>query len=122
MSKKVFICFFVLLSTLGYSQSKIANQNTKIEAFSIEVSVNSAEEIETALSPKNLEAFFKLIEADEGMTFKLNCSFNETKDKLKGDMTYTVKGKGSDKKQFVKNVEKAKTTALKFFNLKNRNK
>ena len=47
--------------------------------------------------------------------------FEETKSKLKGSMTYTIKGKANEKEKLLKSILKAKASALKFYNLKNRN-
>ena len=118
---KNFVTSLVLLvSVLGFSQSKIEKETIKVEALTIELTVKSQEELELTVKEQELDEFFKLTENDIDITFKLNCSFNEAKAKLKGSMTYIVKGKANNKAQFFTSIKKAKSAALKFYNLKNR--
>lgn len=118
MLRKIIFCLTLVFSALGYSQSENKNIKPKTENFSIAISVDSAEEIEEALSPKNTESFFEIMGYDEEITFKLKCNFSEDKDKIKGNMTYSITGKGNEKEQFLKDLKRVKTLALKFYNLK----
>lgn len=119
MSTIFIFCSLLIVPIFGYSQS---NNETKfnIEAFTIEVTVDSAEELNTVFKEKDLDELFKISKEGEAVTFKLNCSFEEAKNNLKGSMTYTFKGNTNEKEKLLKSINKAKTMALKFYNLKNR--
>ena len=118
--KKVFTCFVLLISIVGYSQSKVEDKSVKIDAISIEVTIDSFEELESTFKAEDLDELFKMMDSNEELSFTLNCSFSEVKDNLKGSMTYTVMGRANEKSKFLKNIEKMKATVLKFYNLKNR--
>ncbi|WP_179335658.1 hypothetical protein [Winogradskyella costae] len=118
--KKVFTCLVLLISVVGYSQSKVEDKSVKIDAISIEVTIDSFEELESTFKAEDLDELFKMMDSNEELSFTLNCSFSEVKDNLKGSMTYTVMGRADEKTKFLKNIEKMKATALKFYNLKNR--
>ncbi|MGJ8547934.1 hypothetical protein [Winogradskyella wichelsiae] len=118
--KKVFTCFVLLISVVGYSQSKVEDKSVKIDAISIEVTIDSFEELESTFKSEDLDELFKMMDGNEELSFTLNCSFSEDKDNLKGSMTYTVVGSANEKSKFLKNIKKMKATVLKFYNLKNR--
>ncbi len=120
MSKILIASLTLLISQVGFSQSQTELDKVKVEAFSIEVTIDSVEELESTFKEQDLEELFKISNDNVDITFKLNCSFEETKDKVKGSMTYTVKGKTNEKENFLKGIKKVKATALKFYNLKNR--
>jgi len=118
LSKTFFLCIVLLIPFLGFSQSIIEKEleTVKVEALSIEVTIDSVEELESAFKEQDLDELFKMMDVDEDITFKLNCSFEETKSKLKGSMTYTIKGKANEKEKLLKSILKAKASALKFYN------
>ncbi len=118
--KKVLTCLVMLISVVGFSQSKVEEESVKVDTFSIEVTIDSPEELESTFKAEDLDELFKMMDSNEELSFTLNCSFSEGKDNLKGSMTYTVLGRANEKSKFLKNIEKMKATALKFYNLKNR--
>lgn len=118
--KKVLTCLVMLISVVGFSQSKVDEESVKVDAFSIEVTIDSLEELESTFKAEDLDELFMMMDNNEELSFTLNCSFSEVKDNLKGSMTYTVVGRANEKEKLLKNIEKMKATALKFYNLKNR--
>ncbi|OUS00416.1 hypothetical protein A9Q86_10620 [Flavobacteriales bacterium 33_180_T64] len=121
--KNLISCLILLISFIGFSQSKTEKEAfkiTKIEAIGIEVTIDSVEELESVFKVEDVEELFSLSEADGTITFTLNCDFDASKNNLKGSMTYTVKGEVNEKAEFLKNIKKAKAIALKFYNFKNR--
>ncbi|REE08010.1 hypothetical protein DFQ09_10971 [Winogradskyella pacifica] len=118
--KKVLTCLVLLISVVGFSQSKVEDKSVKIDAFSIEVTIDSLEELESTFKAEDLDELLEMMDNNEELSLTLNCSFSEAKDNLEGNMTYTVTGRANEKTKFLKNIEKMKATALKFYNLKNR--
>lgn len=122
LTKTLILCSVFLIPFLGFCQSEIDKKpdTFKVEALSIEVTIDSVEELKTTFEEQDLEELFMIMEADEEIAFKLNCTFEEAKDKLKGSMTYVIKGKANEKEKLKKSIKKAKATVLKFYNLKNK--
>ncbi|MEP5254469.1 hypothetical protein [Winogradskyella rapida] len=118
--KKVCTCLVLLITVVGYSQSKVEENALKIDGISIEVTIDSVEDLESIFKPEDIDELFKMIANNEELSFTLNCSFSEVKNNLKGNMIYSVVGRANEKAKFLKNIEKIKATALKFYNLKNR--
>lgn len=118
--KNVFICLALLISTVGFSQSKIEKKQIKVDTISIEVTVDSVDELESTFTEADLTELFKMLDDNEALSFTLRCSFSEIKDNLKGSMTYSIVGTSNEKEKFIANIKKMKSTALKFYNLKNR--
>jgi hypothetical protein len=114
------LSLFLLIPFLGFSQTEIEKEQVKVEALSIEITIDSAEELDTTFKEQDLEELFEMTDADEEVTFILNCTFEAAKDNLKGHLKYTVKGKTNEKEKLFNDIKKAKATALKFYTLKNR--
>tara|TARA_R110002049_G_scaffold284235_2_gene464796 strand:- start:1169 stop:1534 length:366 start_codon:yes stop_codon:yes gene_type:complete len=121
MLQKTIICFLILLSNLGHSQSEIKNKTTKIEALTIEITIDSSNELESVFKTEDLDELFNVSEDNEDITFRLNCNFKKEKDKLEGHISYTINGNVNEKEMFIKSIKKIKASALKFYNLKNKN-
>ncbi|GGW67716.1 hypothetical protein DFQ11_10451 [Winogradskyella epiphytica] len=120
MFKPLIFIIMVLLSIHSYSQSVQKEQDSKVVIYEIEINVDSAEEIEKAITTKDIDFLFSSTEPNEEIIFRLQCKISENHDKIKSNMTYTVSGNTNDKEQFIKNLEKAKSSALKFYNSKNK--
>ncbi|WP_179354207.1 hypothetical protein [Winogradskyella vidalii] len=117
--KNVFTCLVLLIFTVGFSQSKIENKQIKVDSIGIEVTVDSVKDLESIFTETDLTTLFNTLGDNEALRFTLHCSFSEIKDNLKGSMTYSVVGNSNEKEKFIGNIKKMKSTALKFYNLKN---
>jgi len=113
------LSLFLLIPFLGFSQTEIEKEQVKVEALGIEITVDSAEELDTIFKEEDLDELFEITEGNEDITFTLNCNFEEAKDKLKGHMTFTIKGKANNKEKLLIDINRAKASAIKFYNLKN---
>ncbi|RCW94047.1 hypothetical protein [Winogradskyella arenosi] len=118
--KKACTYLVLLITVVGYSQSKVEENTLKMDGINIEVTIDSVEDLESTFKPEDIDELFKMMTNNEELSLTLNCSFSEVKNNLKGSMTYSVIGRTNEKAKFLKNIEKIKATALKFYNLKNR--
>lgn len=122
--KTIILSLAMLFSLVSFSQTepeKKTVKTTNVQAFSLEITIDSIEELESIFMTEDLEELFLITEDNEDITFTLNCNFKEAKDKMEGHISYTIKGNTNDKEKLVKSLEKVKTSALKFYKSKNKN-
>ena len=82
MKKNVIICLALLVSTFGFSQSNSTeiNDNIKLKNVSIEVTVDSAEEIKSTFTTKGIKDLLDETDENEVVTFKIICKYKNEND------------------------------------------
>jgi len=124
MKKNVIVCLALLISALGFSQSKPANglvvkETPKVEQVSVVVTVDSAEEVESTFKLEDIKELIASSDDNETITFKIICNGKEMSNGLKSHMSYKVEGNSDDVEGFLKSVEKIKSSAIKYYQNKN---
>ena len=122
--KNLITCLFVLLVTLGFSQSKSSNnaisKNTvKVESMSLTIEVDSAEELKSTFKLEDLSEIFSSDNKDESYSLKIICNGEKMSNGVKSHISYKVEGNSADTESFFKRVELIRDSALSYYNNKN---
>lgn len=122
--KNLITCLVVLVTTLGFSQSKSINgvvteHTTKIENIALIVTVDSAEEIESTFKLDSIKEILESSNDNETISFKIICNGDEMSNGKKSRMSYAIEGNSNDTESFLKSVEKIRASAIKYYKNKN---
>ena len=129
MRKNLFTCFALLIVAISFSQSQSIvkningdatsiNEEIKLKNVSIEVTVDSAEEIKSTFTAKGMEELLEKTGEGEEIYFKITCNGKNREDGVKSHVSYEVKGNTDDKKQFMKMIKKIRKAAIKYYHTK----
>ena len=122
--KNLITCLALLITAVGFSQSKNTNgivvkETTKIENVSVTVTVDSAEDIESTFNIDDIDEIIDKAGDDETLSFKIICNGDRMSNGKKSHVSYKVDGNTSDKEGFKKSVEVIREAAIKYYNNKN---
>lgn len=114
----VFVCFS------GFSQSHIkkgmvVKETARIENISVEVTVDSAEEIESAFSADDMEEIFSTSSENETMSFKIICNGWNEETNSKSSVSYKIEGNTNERALFLNHIQRIRIAAIKYYNQKN---
>ena len=117
--KNLITCLALVVTTLGFSQSKTAlgevKETTKVENMSITVTVDSLEEIESTFKVADIKEILDMSEANETISFKIVCNGETMSNGAKAYMSYTVEGNTDEPESFLKSVRKIRNSAIKYY-------
>jgi len=123
--KNLITLITLFMTTAYFAQSKDLNgkvnqdiEVVKIENVSISVEVDSVEEIESTFTIKDFKELLNLTEEGEELSFKIKCNGKKMSNGVKSSMSYEIKGNTNDKKTFLKNIEKLRKAAIKYYKSK----
>jgi hypothetical protein len=126
MNKNVIICLALLILSFGFSQSHsmkndinaeatYINEEIKLKNVSIEVTVDSAEEIKSTFTTKGIKELLDDTDEGEDISFKIICNGVKMSNGSKSHASYEVKGNTDNKKQFLKSIKKIRKAAIKYY-------
>ena len=90
-------------------------EKAELKSVSIEVSVDSLEELKTTFTKKDIKEILDHSAPNEEITFKIVCNGRNTDDGLKSHATYEIKGNTDDKDFFLNLIGKVRTAAIKYY-------
>ena len=117
--KNLITSLALFITILGYSQSKANNEmveikTTKIEHITIEVSVDSEEEIESTFKMNDIKEILESSVDNEIVSFEITCNSKE-KRKLKSHVSYKIEGSTDEKEALLHGIEKIRNAAIKYY-------
>jgi len=123
MFKKSITMLTLFLATSIFAQTKNLNGNgnfsdTMVKNFEIAVEVDSIEEIESTFTVEDLKGILKYTRENEPLMFKIKCNGEKMINGVQSSRSYEIKGNTDDKKGFLKNVEKIRNAAIKYYKTK----
>lgn len=125
-SKNVITALVLVFSLLSFGQTKnlkgainVDDIEVVVQNISIDVTVDSIEELESTFNKKDIETIFNETESIDEIVFKLTCNGKNTSSGVNSSVSYQVKGSSFEKDAFFKHIEKIKNAAIKYFNTKN---
>jgi len=118
--KTVVTILGLLIATVNVSQAqnlegKVTTEEVKITNFGVSVTVDSAEDIESTFSIKDIKTVLKEIEGEEELSFEMTCNGEKISDNVKRKVSYRVTGNSNDKAEFLKRVKKVRKAAIQFY-------
>ena len=118
--KTVVTILGLLIATVNVSQAqnlegKVTTEDVKITNFGVSVTVDSAEDIESTFSIKDIKTVLKEIEGEEELSFEMTCNGEKISDNIKRKVSYRVTGNSNDKAEFLKRVKKVRKAAIQFY-------
>ncbi|WP_047548040.1 hypothetical protein [Psychroserpens sp. Hel_I_66] len=118
--KTVVTILGLLMATVNVSQAqnlegKVTTEEVKITNFGVSVTVDSAEDIESTFSIKDIKTVLKEIEGEEELSFEMTCNGEKISDNVKRKVSYRVTGNSNDKAEFLKRVKKVRKAAIQFY-------
>lgn len=117
--KNLITCLALVVTTLGFSQSKTllgeVKETAKVENMSITVTVDSLEEIESTFKIEEIKEILDMSEANETISFKIVCNGETMSNGKKAHMSYAVEGNTDEPESFLKSVEKIRNSAIKYY-------
>ncbi|WP_179344171.1 hypothetical protein [Winogradskyella ursingii] len=120
--KYVIVILAVLISTTSFGQSKKINGNVtkdkvvKVENVKIEVSVDSADDLESNFKIEDLRELFKHSSENEAISIKIICNGKKRDDGIESHVSYKVDGNSNDIEGLIKSVEVIRKAAVKYYN------
>jgi hypothetical protein len=123
MRTHVMIGLIFLCSILGFSQSVTTNgmvvkEVTKVENMSIEVTVDSADDLESTFQVEDIKEILGDLSEDETISFKIICNGKKMSNGIKSHVSYKVDGNSNELDAFITTVEKVRTAAINYYNNK----
>lgn len=114
----------LFVTVLGFSQSKITkglvmSETAKIENVSVEVTVDSAKDIESTLRIEDIREILEVSSDNEKLCFRINCNNVENVNGLKSNVSYRIEGSSNDLEAFIAGVDKIRSSAIKYYNKRN---
>ncbi|WP_299525720.1 hypothetical protein [Winogradskyella sp.] len=114
----------IIITMLGFSQSQsisgvVAKEQPKLEDVSVTVTVDSAAEIESTFQVEDIKEILDATGKNEALTFKIICNGRTMSNGEKSHMSYSVEGNSSKPEEFLKSVEKIRTSAINYYKNKN---
>ena len=122
--KNLILSLVLIISSLSYSQNTIqkdldVKKEVRVESVDVVVTVDSATELESSFTIKDIRDMFELSDNNESISFELVCNGDKMSNGKKSYMSYKVEGSSSDQETFVKRVEAIRKAAIKYYNNKN---
>jgi hypothetical protein len=124
LSKNLTTSLVILLALSGYSQSKAINgmvvkETTRVENVSVEVTVDSAEEIESSFKVEDIKEILDTSSDNETLSFKITCNGDKMSNGVKSKVSYRIEGSSNEIEVFLICVEKIRSAAINYYNNKN---
>lgn len=121
--KKVFTVLAIALVTISFAQSKTSKEkvifkDVKVENVAIEVTVDSAEDIERTFSMEDIKEMLNDSASGDELSFKIICNGKPMSNGKKSHVSYSVDGTTDKKELFLKSVEEIRTAAIKYYSNK----
>lgn len=117
--KNLIVCLALVVTTLGFSQTKTVlgevKETTKVESMSVTVTVDSLEEIESTFKIEDIKEILDMSEANETISFKIVCNGETMSNGKKAHMSYAIEGNTDEPEAFLKSVEKIRNSAIKYY-------
>lgn len=117
--KKLIACLALVVTTLGFGQTKTVlgevKETTKVESMSVTVTVDSLEEIESTFKIEDIKEILDMSDANETISFKIVCNGETMSNGKKAHMSYAVEGNSDEPEVFLKSVEKIRNSAIKYY-------
>ncbi|WP_439151595.1 hypothetical protein [Winogradskyella sp.] len=122
--KNVITSLVLLMTALGFSQTTIKEEaeitrTVSVENVDVAITVDSAEEIESTFTIDDIKELLDLSSDNEMVSFKIVCRGDYMSNGKKSSMSYKVEGNSNNRDDFLKSVEKIRTSAIKYYNNKN---
>ena len=113
----------ILLPLIGFSQnekkdSSQIKKQVKFESFDVTVTINSAKELEETFKMEDIIEIINTTDENEELSFKIICNGDTMSNGQKSNLTFKVDGSSDKKENFLEQVEKIRTTAIKYYNSK----
>jgi len=123
MSKNIIISLALLITISGFSQSKLVNgmgvkETTRVENVSVEITVDSAEEIESTFKVEDIKNILNSSNDNETLSFKITCNGDKISDGIKSKVSYKIEGRSNDLESLLFGIEKIRTAAINYYNNK----
>ena len=114
----------LFITVLGFGQSKtitgaVTEDHPKLESVSVTVTVDSAADIESTFKVEDIKEILDTTADNEPLTFQIICNGKTMSNGNKSYMSYKVEGNSDQPEDFLKSVEKIRTSAIKYYNNKN---
>jgi hypothetical protein len=124
MSKNLITSLALLITISGFSQSKLMNgmvvkETTRVENVSVEVTVDSAEEIESTFKVEDIKDILESSNDNETLSFKITCNGDKMSNGNKSSLSYKIEGSSNDLESFLMGIEKIRTSAINYYSNKN---
>ena len=119
--KHLIIIGLLIVNSLGFAQNEL-NSSTEtsskyeIHDLGMSVSVDSAEELKSVLTPESITQFTEMATTDETITFELKCNYKNLNENRTFFKSYKIVGSTGNLNDFLKLIEKTKTSALNDYN------
>jgi hypothetical protein len=122
--KNLITSLALLITLTGFSQSKIANgmvikETTRVENVSVEVTVDSAQEIESSFKIWDIKNILDASNDNETLSFKITCNDDKMSSGVKSKVSYKIEGSSNEFETFLIGVKKIRTAAINYYNNKN---
>ena len=122
--KNVITSLALVVTMLGFSQSKtisgtVVEEQPKLESVSVTVTVDSVEEIESTFKLEDIKEILDAADKDETIAFKIVCNGKTMSNGEKSYVSYSIEGNSNEPEDFLKGVEKIRTSAIKYYQDKN---
>lgn len=123
MSKILITSLALLISLAGFSQSLsgkayIDQKVTKVENMAVTITVDSAEELKSVFTIKDIKELMEESSKDESISVKIICNKKDQSTGIESQVSYKVEGNSDERKNFLKTVEKIRTAAIKYYDEK----
>ena len=119
--KHLIIIGLLIVNSLGFAQNEL-NSSTEtsskyeIHDLGMSVSVDSAEELKSVLTLESITQFTEMATTDETITFELKCNYKNLNENRTFFKSYKIVGSTGNLNDFLKLIEKTKTSALNDYN------
>lgn len=123
MSKILITSLALLISLAGFSQSlsgkaSIDQKVTKVENMAVTITVDSAEELKSVFTIKDIKELMEESSKDESISVKIICNKKDQSTGIESQVSYKVEGNSDERKNFLKTVEKIRSAAIKYYDEK----
>lgn len=119
--KHLIIIGLLIVNSLGFAQNEL-NSSTEtsskyeIHDLGMSVTVDSAEELKSVLTPESITQFSEMASTDETITFELKCNYKNLNENRTFFKSYKIVGSTGNLNDFLQLIEKTKTSALNDYN------
>jgi hypothetical protein len=96
----------------------VVKEVTKVENMSIEVTVDSADDLESTFQVEDIIEILGDLSEDETISFKIICNGKKMSNGIKSHVSYKVDGNSNELDAFITTVEKVRTAAINYYNNK----
>ncbi|MDP5081843.1 MAG: hypothetical protein NWP87_04235 [Winogradskyella sp.] len=94
-------------------------ETARIENISVEVTVDSAEEIESTFTADDMDEIFSTSNENETMSFKIICNGWNEETNSKSSVSYKIEGNTNERALFLNHIQRIRIAAIKYYNQKN---